>query len=91
MLEYGASFDSKNSCRYIVGSFPYIRLLFIRLVLELFIKRTLKQRKVDLFKQGYDPERVGRDPLCFRNDHAQNHGYITRETFTKIDVGSLAV
>jgi len=52
---------------------------------------TLKQRKVDLHRDGYDPERAGQDPLYFRDDDTQNYVPMTKETFAKINNGSLKV
>ena len=53
---------------------PYARPLFIRLQQEMEITGTFKHRKVDLVKDGFDPERLD-DRLYF--DDPEQSAFVT--------------
>jgi fatty-acyl-CoA synthase len=55
---------------------PYARPVFVRLVREMDVTGTLKQRKVALAADGWDPARVG-DPLFIRDDAARRYVPLT--------------
>jgi fatty-acyl-CoA synthase len=66
----------------------YARPLFVRVVSAMDVTGTLKQRKTDLQRQGYDP-RTGTDPLFFRNDARRRYVPLTPSLFEEIQSGAL--
>jgi fatty-acyl-CoA synthase len=69
-LVTGSGFDIAGLAAALAGNLPpYARPVFIRLLPELEITGTFKQRKVDLVKDGFDPAAI-RDPLYWF-DHAR--------------------
>jgi fatty-acyl-CoA synthase len=59
---------------YLLKQLPdYARPLFVRIRSERDVTGTFKQKKVDLVREGFDPERIG-DPIYF-ND-VQNHAFV---------------
>lgn len=63
-LAVGEGFDLEGFADYVKSSLPaYSRPLFLRLQGELKITATFKHIKTDLREDGFDPERVGDDPL----------------------------
>jgi hypothetical protein len=54
----------------------YARPAFVRLVPEMDVTGTLKQRKVTLATEGWDPARGG-DPLFVRDDAARTYVPLT--------------
>ena len=60
-----ADFDMADFGKYLISQLPeYARPLFIRLQGKIEVTGTFKQRKVDLVKQGFDPENIN-DRLYF--------------------------
>jgi len=67
VLAPGAPFDGIAFYTHTEQLPIYARPLFVRVVPAMDVTGTLKQRKTDLQKQGYDPK-VITDPLYFRDD-----------------------
>jgi len=55
---------------------PYARPAFVRLVPEMDVTGTLKQRKLALAAEGWDPARV-EDPIFVRDDAARTYVRLT--------------
>ncbi|MBL6940393.1 MAG: long-chain-acyl-CoA synthetase [Alphaproteobacteria bacterium] len=69
-LVTGSGFDIASLAPAIARNLPsYAQPVFVRLLPELEITGTFKQRKVDLVKEGFDPDAT-RDPLYWL-DHAR--------------------
>ena len=84
------TFDPEAFYQYVTASLPpYARPLFVRLVREMDVTGTLKQRKIDLHRDGYDPERVRPDPLYFRDDEAGRYVPMTEEILSRLKEGTL--
>ena len=66
----------------------YARPAFVRIVPEMDVTGTLKQRKRDLAADGYDPTRVT-DPLYARDDAAASYRPLTDEVWRAIQGGRL--
>ena len=78
------TFDPEAFYQYVTASLPpYARPLFIRLVPKMEVTGTLKQRKIDLHRDGYDPGRVKPDPVYFRDDEARR--------YVRLEEGSLKI
>jgi fatty-acyl-CoA synthase len=68
-LVVGAGFDLAGLRQHVAAHLPdYARPLFVRIASGLDVTGTFKQKKVDLVREGFDPERI-HDPLYF-NDAA---------------------
>jgi fatty-acyl-CoA synthase len=65
---------------------PYARPAFVRLVPEMDVTGTLKQRKVALASEGWDPTRVA-DPILVRDDAARTYAPLTRAALEEIRSG----
>jgi fatty-acyl-CoA synthase len=65
----------------------FARPAFVRLRSEIETTGTFKYRKMDLVKDGFDPE-VVREPLFYR-DPADGYAPITKPVFDKIQAGEL--
>ena len=90
VLEPGATFDPEAFYQYVASKLPpYARPLFVRLVQEMDVTGTLKQRKIELHRDGYDPERVKPDPLYFRDDEAGRYVPMTDEILSRLREGTL--
>ena len=90
VLEAGVTFDPEAFYQYVTSGLPpYARPLFVRLVPEMDVTGTLKQRKIDFHRDGYDPERVKPDPLYFRDDEARRYVPMTDEILTGLKEGTL--
>jgi len=69
-LVTGSGFDIAGLAAAVARNLPaYARPAFVRLLPELEITGTFKQRKVELVKDGFDPAAIA-DPL-YRIDHAR--------------------
>jgi fatty-acyl-CoA synthase len=67
-------FDLAGFHAHVVQQLPaYARPLFLRLQQHIDVTSTFKQRKVDLAKQGFDPDAID-DPLYF--DHPERGAYV---------------
>jgi fatty-acyl-CoA synthase len=66
----------------------YARPLFVRLVTTMDVTGTLKQRKLELQLQGYDPATVS-DPLYVRDDALRTYLPLTAERLSALRAGSL--
>ena len=68
----------------------YAAPLFVRLLAEQETTGTFKIRKVDLQKQGFDPDAIA-DPLFVRDDAAGAYVPLTRERAAEIRSGARAL
>jgi fatty-acyl-CoA synthase len=68
----------------------YARPLFLRLQPELETTGTFKHRKVDLVRDGFDPERVA-SPLYFRDDARGRFVPLDRQLYADITAGRARV
>jgi fatty-acyl-CoA synthase len=77
VLREGAAFDGAALFAYAGENLPrYAAPLFVRLCQEADVTGSLKLRKVDLQREGYDPERV-KDPLFVRDEEARTYSPLT--------------
>lgn len=82
------AFDGAALWAYVTENLPsYARPVFLRLVASLTVTGTLKQRKVELREEGYDPTRIA-DPLYVRDDSARGYVPLTVARCTAIATGS---
>jgi acyl-CoA synthetase (AMP-forming)/AMP-acid ligase II len=73
VLVDGATFDGAAFWAHAEKNLPpYARPAFVRIVPEMDVTGTLKQRKNALADEGWDAERVG-DPLFVRDDRARRY------------------
>jgi len=80
-------FDISKLAEALAGNLPaYARPVFVRLLPELDITGTFKQRKVDLVREGFDPAAI-RDPLYWLNHASGQYEPLTREVFDAILAG----
>jgi acyl-CoA synthetase (AMP-forming)/AMP-acid ligase II len=81
VLVDGAAFDGAGFYRHAAAHLPaYARPAFVRLLREMDVTGTLKQRKHALAAEGYDLARIG-EPLFVRDD--------ARETYVPLDAAVL--
>lgn len=64
----------------------YARPVFLRQLTEMEVTGTLKHRKVDLVRQGFDPKKID-DPLFVRDDANQTYIPITPDVHQRIVAG----
>jgi fatty-acyl-CoA synthase len=77
VLAPGGSFDGGAFWAHAERHLPaYARPAFVRIVAEMDVTGTLKQRKQSLAGEGWDPERVG-DPIFVRDDGARAYVPLT--------------
>lgn len=69
---------------------PYARPLFVRLRKKMDTTGTLKIKKVDLQKEGFDPSIV-EDPLFFRYPSNDEYIELTEQLFQEIKSGKLEI
>ena len=83
-LVTGTGFDISKLADALAGNLPaYARPVFVRLLPELEITGTFKQRKVELVKDGFNPATI-RDPLYWF-DHANGrYEMLTGEQYAAI-------
>jgi fatty-acyl-CoA synthase len=85
----GAAFDGDAFYAHAARHLPaYARPAFVRLVGEMDVTGTLKQRKLALAAEGYDPERIA-DPLFVRDDAARSYVALTPARLASIRSGTL--
>jgi len=90
VLHPGSPFDPEVFYRQASSALPaYARPLFVRLVQEMEVTGTLKQRKVEFSRDEYDPEKVKPDPLYFRDDEAGCYVPLTADILSRLHEGSL--
>ena len=68
----------------------YAQPLFIRIQPEIEITGTFKHRKVELVKEGFDPESVS-DPIYFNDPAAKAFVPLDKALYDKINAGSVRV
>jgi len=89
VLHAGATFDAPAFYAHAERHLPgYARPAFVRLVAEMDMTGTLKQRKLTLAAEGYDSTRVA-DPLFVRDDAARTYVPLTEAQLDQIAAGRL--
>lgn len=68
----------------------YSQPVFVRLQEEVEITGTFKHRKVDLVKEGFDPETIS-DPIFFLDPREKGYVPLTKPLYDEIQAGSLKV
>jgi len=87
VLAGDAHFDAAALYAHAERHLPvYARPAFVRLVPEMDVTGTLKQRKLVLAAEGYDPARVG-DPLFVRDDAARTYAPLTPAVLAEVTSG----
>jgi fatty-acyl-CoA synthase len=87
VLADGAPFDGVAFHAYAARELPaYARPAFVRLVPEMDVTGTLKQRKIALVGDGYDVARVA-DPVFVRDDAARTYVPLTPPILAEIRSG----
>jgi fatty-acyl-CoA synthase len=83
------SFDIRKLADALVTSLPpYARPVFVRLLPEIEITGTFKQRKVDLLKAGFDPNHV-RDSIFWLDPATGGYEPLTNEIHAAIMSGKI--
>src|SRR5262245_39514246 len=89
VLEPGAAFDGVAFFGHAESHLPaYARPAFVRIVPEMDVTGTLKQRKHVLASAGYDPAGIS-DPLYIRDDATRSYVPLTAERFADVTAGRL--
>jgi len=87
VLDGGTMFDGAGLYAHAARHLPaYARPAFVRLVPEMDVTGTLKQRKQALAAEGFDPARVD-DPLYVRDDPARRYVPLTPALLAAIRSG----
>src|SRR4029077_12565359 len=87
VLAEGARFDGAAFWAHAARHLPaYARPAFVRVVPEMDVTGTLKQRKHALAAEGWDPTRVG-DPLFVRDDTTRTYVPLTTTILEEIRSG----
>jgi fatty-acyl-CoA synthase len=87
VLAEGADFDGAAFYAHAETHLPaYARPAFVRLVGEMDVTGTLKQRKQALAAEGYDEAHV-RDPLFVRDDDARSYVPLTSAARAELAAG----
>jgi fatty-acyl-CoA synthase len=85
----GTGFDIAKLASALAGNLPaYARPLFVRLLPELEITGTFKQRKVELVKEGFDPAAIA-DPIYWLDHASGRYEPLTADTFAAINGGHI--
>jgi fatty-acyl-CoA synthase len=85
----GDQFDIAGLGRHIEAHLTqYARPLFIRFKREIDATATFKQRKIELMRDGFDPERTG-DPIYFHDTAKGEYVRMDPALFHKIQSGKL--
>ena len=90
VLSAGSHFDAEAFHLHVQGLPRYAAPLFVRLLAEQETTGTFKIRKVELQRQGFDPDAIS-DPLYLRDDGARRYVPLTRELAEAIRSGARAV
>jgi fatty-acyl-CoA synthase len=67
---------------------PYARPVFLRMLSEIEITGTFKQRKVELVREGFDPSVIA-DPLYWLDPASGRYEPLTTDAHAKIVTGSV--
>jgi fatty-acyl-CoA synthase len=87
VLEPGAAFDGAALYAYVDRALPaYAAPVFVRVLKEAPVTGTLKLRKVELQREGFDMEAVG-DPIYLRDDAARAYVPLAPEVLSEIRDG----
>jgi fatty-acyl-CoA synthase len=87
VLADGAPFDGAGFYHHAEAHLPaYARPAFVRIVPEMDVTGTLKQRKLALAAEGYAPSRVP-DPLFIRDDAARTYVPFTPAVAEAVSLG----
>jgi fatty-acyl-CoA synthase len=87
VLTHGAAFDGAAFYAWAERSLPpYALPAFVRVVPEMDVTGTLKQRKHALAAEGFDPARVA-DPLFARDDAGRTYVPLTPAVLAEIRSG----
>ncbi|MHA1189073.1 MAG: AMP-binding enzyme, partial [Alphaproteobacteria bacterium] len=79
--------DLEGLYAHVADQLPrYARPVFLRLQPEIDITGTFKQRKVDLVKQGFDPDAVS-EPIYFDDPEAGRYVVVDTELARAIEAG----
>ncbi len=88
VLRDGALFDGPAFYAYAAAHLPrYAQPAFVRILRAMDVTGTLKQRKIALKAEGFDPERIA-DPLYVRDDVAATYMSLTIAVATEIAAGA---
>ncbi len=90
VLAPGAEFDPVAFYAHAEQLPAYARPLFVRLMPAMDVTGTLKQRKADLQRQGYDVSAIN-DPVHFRDDAQRRYVSLTPALAEQIRSGALRV
>ncbi len=90
-LVTGAGFDIGTLSGALAGNLPlYAQPVFVRLLPELEITGTFKQRKVELVKEGFDPGAI-KDPIYWLNHASGRYEKLTAEAYAAIVSGRVKI
>jgi len=82
-------FDISKLAAELSAALPaYARPVFIRLLPEIEITGTFKQRKVDLVAAGFDPNQI-RDPIYWFDPETVRYEQLTPEVYAAIVSGKI--
>jgi fatty-acyl-CoA synthase len=88
VIEAGAQFDAVAFYAQAEKLPVYARPLFVRIVPAMDVTGTLKQRKLDLQRQGYDVSTIT-DPVYFRDDSRRVYVPLTSALLEPIRSGAV--
>ena len=81
--------DLKKLYEYACSQLPaYARPVFLRMQKEIEITGTFKHRKIDLIKEGFDPDKIS-DPILFNDPQTKSFVPLDASTYDKIMSGGL--
>jgi fatty-acyl-CoA synthase len=84
-------FDFKTFRAYLGAHLPeYARPLFLRLLPELDVTATFKQKKFDLVREGFDPSCIA-DPLYFSDTETRTFVRLDKALYDRIQTGGVRV
>ncbi|MEN8722037.1 MAG: long-chain-acyl-CoA synthetase [Alphaproteobacteria bacterium] len=83
--------DRANLRKILERDLPaYARPIFLRLQGEMEVTGTFKHRKVDLVKEGFDPDQIA-DPIIWLNPATGDYDDLTAESYAAIIDGSIRI
>ena len=86
-LVVGPGFDVATLAQKLAGNLaPYARPVFLRLQPEMEITGTFKQRKVELVKEGFDPNTI-RDPIYWLDPATERYEPLDAARYGEIAAG----
>jgi fatty-acyl-CoA synthase len=90
VLSSGAKLDGKELYAHLSEALPaYARPAFVRVQDEPELTGTLKLRKVELQREGFDPARVGGDALYYRDDTSRTFRPLTPADHGRVLAGEI--